>query len=153
MTVPDLLLEQHLLGELPPELEQKVRERIEQNPEARARLEELKASNQRILEAHPPREAAEQILSRLEQARQKQGSPRIAWALPAAAAVAAITLLIWFFPALIGGPVEGMDGYTPRGGDGGGSAARLWVYGESSNDALQNGATIEAGESLRFPLY
>ena len=61
--IPDLLIEQLLLGELP---EGRAKE-LERDPQVRARLEELAASNREILERYPPERMGALIRRRLEE--------------------------------------------------------------------------------------
>ncbi len=64
--VPDLILEQFALGELPPAEEKRFRAAMESDPEIARRLMEIEGSNAEILARHPPEKIAESIRSRLE---------------------------------------------------------------------------------------
>jgi hypothetical protein len=54
--IPDLILERYALGELPREQMQEISQRLQSDPEAAKRLEELKASNQQILSQYKVQE-------------------------------------------------------------------------------------------------
>jgi hypothetical protein len=80
MNVPDWMLERYALGELPPDQSEAIRARLQAEAEAvragltlqgdlSARLEALQASDDAILEAHPPRQAAAEIRRRLHRRR------------------------------------------------------------------------------------
>ena len=91
--VPDLLVEQLLLGELPPEQAAPVRARLQADDDPR--LAKLEASNAVILQEHPPQVIARRIQARLD-ALDAEPSTAIRWPLwgtAAALAVAAAVLL------------------------------------------------------------
>lgn len=93
--VPDLLVEQLALGELPEAQAQTVRARLE--ADADPRLKQLEASNTEILDAHPPEVVARRIQARLD-ALEPESSGGFAWPVWGAAAglaVAAAALLVW----------------------------------------------------------
>lgn len=93
--VPDLLVEQLVLGELPEAQAQSVRARLEADNDPR--LKRLEASNSDILEAHPPEVIARRIQARLD-ALEPESSGGFAWPMWGAAAglaVAAAALLVW----------------------------------------------------------
>jgi hypothetical protein len=76
--VPDILVEQLLLGELP---EAQARQ-LRADPLIRARMAELEASNREILERYPPEVMVKRIGWRLEkQAAPARSAPR-RWSLP-----------------------------------------------------------------------
>lgn len=92
--VPDLLVEQLLLGELPPDEAARVRARLEADDDPR--LAQLEASSARILEAHPPDVMARRIQSRLD-ALDPAPASAIRWPLwgtAGALAVATAALLV-----------------------------------------------------------
>lgn len=93
--VPDLLVEQLLLGELPQEQARSVRARLEADEDPR--LQRLEASNADILEAYPPEVIARRIQARID-ALDPEPSGGFAWPVWGAAAglaVAAAALVVW----------------------------------------------------------
>ena len=95
--VPDLLVEQLRLGELPPAEAERVRAQLEKDDDPR--LERLKTSDAEILDAHPPEAMARKIKARLD-ALDAEPEPAFRWpmwatgGLMAAAAAAALVLLL-----------------------------------------------------------
>ena len=72
--ISDLLLEQYVLGELPPEVAGEVREELARDPSLRARHESIIRSDKEILERYPPADIAESVGARL---REKQKQPQM----------------------------------------------------------------------------
>jgi hypothetical protein len=70
--IPDLILEQYLLGELPPEEEAQIGKAVDSDPELYRRLKEIEASTSDILKTYPPHDMASRIRDRLE--REKNDS-------------------------------------------------------------------------------
>lgn len=62
--LPDLILEQFALGELPEAERSRVQAAIEEDPSLRERLEEIRRSDEAILADYPPAEAAADIRRR-----------------------------------------------------------------------------------------
>lgn len=90
--VPDLLLEQHTLGELPPGS----RREIDIGPEERRRLEALGSSDAAILEAHPPQRMAAAIRNRLAHTGGAARSASVwTWGLAATGAAILVAVLAW----------------------------------------------------------
>ncbi|MBM4353060.1 MAG: DUF4384 domain-containing protein [Deltaproteobacteria bacterium] len=91
--IPDLRLEQYLLGELPPDQADEIAALEQSDPGVRARLEALRTSNESILRDYPPRVIAAQV------SRREAEGPRrrpIGWMLPiAATAVVAASIIVW----------------------------------------------------------
>lgn len=98
--VPDWKLERYLLEELPPAEAEAVAALAEADPEVRARLEVLRASNLELLQRYPARWMSRQIERRLEAPAQTTGpagwrqwlAPRLA--APAAAIALTAALLV-----------------------------------------------------------
>lgn len=65
-TISDLLLEQYVLGELPPRLAGKVRKELARDPALKARHEEITRSDKEILQRYPPSEMAKSIGQKME---------------------------------------------------------------------------------------
>jgi hypothetical protein len=66
--ISDLLLEQYALGELSPEMEEKVRNELERDPDLRSRFEAIRASDREILDRYPSAEMARAIQMKLGRA-------------------------------------------------------------------------------------
>jgi hypothetical protein len=93
--VPDILIEQLLLGELPEARARQLRE----DPQVRARIAELQASNREILERYPPEVMVKRIgwrLENLEKAKQARARarPTRPWSLPRLAPAAGFAVLL-----------------------------------------------------------
>lgn len=99
--IPDWLLEQMALGELPPDRERAIATRLAVDPEAQARLEAIHASNRAFHERHPPRRIVASIRARLSP--KKRPLPH----LPIAAAAASLAALILVLPRIFPEPGEG----------------------------------------------
>jgi hypothetical protein len=101
--IPDWQLERYLLGELPPDLENRVRQQLAKDESAEARLAELKESNVEILSSYPPEMMSGQIKKRYKEKYGKRGNQKnetgrvrvrsFAYALSAAALI-----LVFLFP-------------------------------------------------------
>ncbi|MBV1858129.1 MAG: hypothetical protein KUG77_06925 [Nannocystaceae bacterium] len=93
--VPDFLVEQLALGELPKAKAQSVQARLEADQDPR--LGQLRASTADILDAHPPDVIARRIQARID-ALEPEPAAGFAWPMwgtAAALAVAAAALLVW----------------------------------------------------------
>jgi len=117
--VPDLLVEQLLLGELPPERAAEVTRRLEQAGDDR--LEALRASDEAILEAYPAAQVVPDIHRRALAERERTPAPRrtlwVGSAALAMAAAAAVTLVVvgpWSGPDRDGAPGFLTDPDTTR---------------------------------------
>ncbi|MCA9707599.1 MAG: hypothetical protein KDK70_17230 [Myxococcales bacterium] len=105
--VPDLLVEQLALGELPPAQAQAVRERL--GPAADERLSALRASDEALLREHPPHEVAAQLQRRLARLEPER-APARSWLVWAPMAAAAGVALLWWIGR--GDPIEAEHGAT-----------------------------------------
>ncbi len=114
--VTEWQLERYALGELPPSLSDSIRARLEAETEAvragltaegelQSRLQALKASNDEILQLHPPRAVSAEVQRRLHLARAREAETRRGrsagrWLLALAPlAAAALALLVVLRPA------------------------------------------------------
>jgi hypothetical protein len=93
--VPDLLVEQLALDELPPEQARRVQAQLEDDDDPR--LSELRRSDDDILEAHPPEIVARRIRNRLQRVEAEPASRRPGWWFVTAtlAGAAAVALAWW----------------------------------------------------------
>lgn len=109
--VPDLLVEQLALGELPPEQARRVQQRLEDDDDPR--LHELRRSDDDILEAHPPEIVARRIRNRLQRVEAEPAARRPGWwFVTATLAVAATVALAWWIakPDALVPESTGIDG-------------------------------------------
>jgi hypothetical protein len=157
--VPELLLEQYALDELRGAEKARLEERLAADPGLRARLEELKRSDEEILAEYPPAEIAASIRRRMLVAGSESRGAALggirgaagrrlfsarALAFPAAAAVlilAGAVMVRGLFP-----PPRG-EVVLAKGG-----APGLLVYRKSSSgpSLLADGASARAGDILQI---
>jgi hypothetical protein len=145
--VPDILIEQLLLGELP---EARARE-LRADPLVRARVAELQASNREILERYPPQVMVKRIGWRLEKESQAlaRSAPR-RWSLPRLAPVAGLAVLLLAAGAVLAtvGPWRERTEVTRLKGAG----PHLVIYRKTDvgAEALAAGSGIRAGDVLQI---
>lgn len=145
--VPDILVEQLLLGELP---EGKSRELLA-DPEVRTRMQELQASNREILERYPPEVMSRRIWWRVEKeaaAREERGRRR--WSLPRlapAAAFAALLVAVGVVLATVA-PWKTLDSGTRLKG----VRPHLVIYRKTAAgaEALGPGSPVRGGDVLQI---
>jgi hypothetical protein len=145
--VPDFLLEQLILSELPPEKEADVLRDLEAEPGGMDRLARLRASNQEILGTYLPERATTEINRRLaltrSEPRSQPARSRI-WVLaPALAAAAAI--LFWVILPLERGPGVDLQTTRVKGNPG------LVIYRKVPQgvEELGNGSRVRPGDVLQ----
>ncbi|MDD5223083.1 MAG: hypothetical protein PHE84_03760 [bacterium] len=145
--VPDFLLEQLILGELPPEKEAEVLRDLEAEPGGRDRLARLRASNQDILGTYPPEKAAAEINRRLALTRSE---PRTrparsrTWVLAPVLAAAAAVLFFVILP-LERGPEVSLQTSRVKGSPG------LMIYRKVPQgvEELGRGSRVRPGDVLQ----
>ena len=98
--ISDLVLEQYALGELTPEMEEKVREELERDPQLQARYEAIKISDREILERYRPAVMAEAIEEKLHGPASSM-QPAGRWALQLALGLPAAALALIFLSFFI----------------------------------------------------
>lgn len=141
--VPQLLVEQLVLGELSPERAASVRARLESEPGGLERLSAIEASNARVLERMPPRVLA----ARVSAASTPAPSRRWMWA-PALALAAAALLYVGVPPQDPVQPVISVDpGVRIKG-----SALDLAIHLMTPDGPvqLQDQAQVQAGDQLQL---
>jgi hypothetical protein len=106
--ISDLLLEQYALGELTPEMEEKVRQELDRDPQLQARYEAIKSSDREILERYPPAAMARAIDEKLHGPREAENQgmassmqPAGRWALQLALGLPAAALVLIFLSFFI----------------------------------------------------
>jgi len=146
--VPDILIEQLLLGELP---EARARE-LRADPLVRARMEELSASNREILERYPPEVMGRRIGWRLEKGERPQGfNPALAGLrrpLPRLVPAAALAVLLVAVGVVAVAPWrEGAEVTRVKG-----ARPHLVVYRktDAGAEALAAGIGVRAGDVLQI---
>ena len=144
--VPDILVEQLLLGELP---EAQARQ-LRADPRIRARMAELEASNREILERYPPEVMVKRIGWRLEkQAAPARSAPR-RWSLPRLAPAAGLAVLLLAAGAVLVTVAPWRDsGELTRLK---GARSHLVIYRKTAGgaEALAAGSGIRAGDVLQI---
>jgi hypothetical protein len=149
--VPDLVLEQYRLGELPEALSSRLERRLQQDPDLRARLEAIERSDEEIRRQYPPVWLAGQIRMRAGAAAPTPVEPPRAawrrWAVPAAVA-ATVFLVVVLMPRPAGPPTapEATDRLK-------GPGPHLAIYHRtaqgsqplSGGDVLRPGALVRIG--------
>jgi hypothetical protein len=143
--VPDILIEQLLLGELPEARARQLRE----DPGVRARIAELQASNREILERYPPEVMVKRIGWRLEKQREARARPARRWSLPRLAPAAGFAVLL----LAAGAVLVTVAPWRERG-----EAARLKGYPHlviyrrtvGGAEELAAGGGIRAGDELQI---
>lgn len=153
--LPDLILEQYALGELKGSELERVEALLASDPSLRGRLDELRGSNEEILEAYPPAEIAAAVRRRMlapsgRAAGPGSGAPRrrlrpgAAFAFPAAAAVLVL------FGAVLG---RGLL-FPPRGDEvrakSGVPGLLIYKKAPSGALALPDGAQAAKGDLLQI---
>lgn len=108
--VPDLLIEQYRLGELPQDVAERLARRLASDADLRARLDALDRSDEEIRRQYPPEWLAGQIRSRRPgSARPAAARPSRAawrrWAVPVAVAATALVTMV-LVPSTVGPPDE-----------------------------------------------
>ncbi|MCP4600957.1 MAG: ActD-like protein [Proteobacteria bacterium] len=153
--VTNIELEQLALGELEPEREKQVRQRLAEEPGGTARLADLQTSNEEILRHYPPGLMAARIDERVSRLRNKRSErSRVRLALPAITAAAAATALAWIFlpavpldtePSSI---IETPEVIISKGS----SEPTLFIFrkGLQDEELLKKGASISAGDVLQL---
>ena len=119
VSVPDLVLERHRLGELPPGEAEALARRLDRDEGLRRRLEALDRSDEEIRRLYPPDWLAGRIRERLGREHPARPAPRatwsVSWPAPTALAVAAaLVAVLWprlpspppVAPAVEPGPAE-----------------------------------------------
>ena len=157
----DHVLERLVAGDLPPARADAVRARLLADPEGRARLSRLQASNDEILRSHPPSVVAAEIERRLDRAARAQAererrprSWRLNMTLGLPVLAAAVTLVMGVRGGWLAGAHPGAG--TPVVDDSGdtlkGLRPSLRVYRKVAGrvERLQDGAPTRAGDELQL---
>ncbi|MEW6515498.1 MAG: ActD-like protein [candidate division FCPU426 bacterium] len=127
--LPDYLLERYLLGELPPRRLAEIRAALEQDADARERLEALQASNAEILRQYPAERMAPAIQKQLE--RESPARARGWQWLPVFSLAAAAVALLAVAPVVERALFAPADTTRLKGRD-----IRLVVYRKEGNQAM-----------------
>ncbi len=148
-TVPDWLLEQFRLRELPPSDDAAVHEALEHDDAVRVRLAELDRSDREILAAHPPPLVAAAIRARIGRPSEAHSHwrlrPALAFAASGVAAVLALSVLVpsWRRPATTDGRADEtrIKGLQP--------GLILYRQGHSRPEPLVDGALARAHDVVQ----
>jgi hypothetical protein len=149
--MPDLVLEQKALGELPVGMEGELERLLQEDGTAVERLAAIARSNREILEQYPPGPMVAQIKRRAAGA---QAEKRRSWGLwvglPSLAAAAAAALFV-LVPAMkqerpgplgVFGATEGPEVVTIKGD------SRLMIYRRGAPNTLLSGEVVAEGDNL-----
>lgn len=138
----DRTLELYALGELPPDQLTATRRAIEADPDVRARLEALEASNAAILDRYPPDWFARTVRAKADVQTAPNRAPW--WVIAPVLAMAATGL--WFVPSAPEGTVlpETQDMIREKGDP------RVIVYRKGSSDPVRRGDEAQAGDQLQL---
>lgn len=136
--IPDWLLERYLLDELPEDRRAELRNRLEEDAEARTRLERMRAETEVFLARHPPAVMVPRILARM-------GTPSRSAPLRLLPVAAAGALAIALFLVVRGG--GGEEGIRTKG-----LAPALVVHRSLGDRAerLNDGALVEEGDLVQL---
>jgi hypothetical protein len=151
MTIPDLILEQYRLRELPAAEARRVEQLLAADAALRSRLEALEQSDEEIAREYPATWMASRLRARVPEAVGRP-SPRLRWARPLAVAAVAIAALVGvrlLRPAVAPGPVT----TTPAVDDHiKGLQPSIAVYRRTAagSETLANGSVVRAGDLLRL---
>lgn len=160
LTIPDYLLEQYALGELPSEEMQRLDRRLEADPTLQARLATLRASNAEICAAHPPGEFARAVERRarggatVASAKRSHGPRARLWMIlaPATAAVALLAfVMVKQYPVpWRGGDPARTASYREVTREKGRPALRIYRRSGARVDSLRDTAVAAAGDILQL---
>ncbi len=147
LEVPDLILEQYRLDELPPHEAHRVERLLRESETLQQRLEALGRSDAELARQYPPAWMAERILERVSRGPRVPGGrgDRVRrWGIPAAVGVAAV-LLVVVLPHRGGAPVTETDRIK-------GLQPALVVYRNSDRgtETLADGDIARPGDLLRL---
>jgi hypothetical protein len=148
--IPDIKLEQYLLGELTAEELAEMKQILDGDAESRARLAALEQSNREILEQYPADVMSRRIQSSLGSVRQPR--KRFFPPLPVTAALGAATALLLLWVVLPANFTTSGPGENPSAERIKGQGPHLMLYrkvGDGSED-LSDGARAYPGDIIRI---
>jgi hypothetical protein len=154
--IPDWQLERYLLGELPPDLENRVRQQLAEDESANARLSELKESNAEILSSYPPEMMSGQIEKRYKEKYGKRknqtNEPRRVRVRSFAYALSAAALILVFLFPLRNIIIQNQIDRVPEEIRMKGAKPHLVVYKKSGDEIarLQNGEKVDEKDILQL---
>jgi hypothetical protein len=143
--VPDILIEQLLLGELP---EAQARQ-LRGDPLVRARIEELQASDREILERYPPELMGKRIGWRLEKQSPAPARP-LRWSFARLAPVAGFAALLLAAGVVLATVVPRRDDAEVTRVKGGRPHLVIYRKTDAGSEALAAGSGIRAGDVLQI---
>jgi hypothetical protein len=159
MTIPDLILEQYRLGELPPADARRVEALLSTDVTLRGRLEALERSDDEIAREYPAAWLASRVRARLPEAVERESmgrippSARLRWAGPLAlAAIGVLALLVVPRHAVAPGALPAPPAAADEGGDrikGLQPALTIYRRTPAGSETLASGSIVRAGDLLR----
>jgi hypothetical protein len=142
--IPDLLLEQYRLNELPPEDANWIERRLAADPVLRARVDALQRSDEEIAVQYPPAWLAQRVRERLPASTRPAHAGARQFAFASALAAVVLVMLV---PLLTISEVPDTDEDRVKG-----LAPMLMVYRRTpeGSETLADGAVARAGDLLRL---
>jgi hypothetical protein len=153
--VPDLVLEQHRLGELEPGEAARLARRLEQEDELRERLAELDRSDEDLRRRYPPEWLAQRVRERLESGCSRADrAPRLRRRrAPVLAALAAAALVVLVLDTRLAEPPPARrDSPASASGDrlkGSRPGLALFRRTPDGSEPLTDGAFVRTGDLVR----
>ena len=150
--IPDIVLEQYLLGELNPERAREIDLRLAEDRELQRRVEALRASNEQILSAMPPHRAVADIGRKLRREQEPAArEARTSWFLLPAVATAAVALIavLVFVSAPSGNDSANnhdVTGILTKGD----AAITLYRKAGNGTEILTDGSRARRGDTLQI---
>jgi hypothetical protein len=149
--VADVLLELYRLGELPPALRSSMERRLSEDADARARLEELEASDREILGAYPPERMTAAIRRRagVTPLAPRRARRPLFLAVPALAAAALVVVLVQRVEPGAG-PEKRVPGLEDTRLKGLKPHLMAYLVHGTNAERLDDGAAASAGNTLQL---
>ena len=149
--IPDFVLEQHRLGELPPDESSEVEKRLSDDTELRTRVSDLAASDQDLLRAHPAEEFIVSVRRRLATAENApRGRRAPVWLVAATSSAFVVMAAFLLNRSEVGGVGSGRPLSESTEGDrlkGSGPVLQVFMLGKG---ALESGAAAHAGDVVQL---
>ena len=139
--IPDLLLEQYRLNELPADITARIAQQLQVDPALQARLAAIDQSDAEIAGAYPPDWLARQIRERVSTGPQPARGGRFQRLALASAFVTTVLVLLFPLLTMSEAPTERVKGLSPT----------LSVYRRtaSGSEKLADGALARTGDLVR----
>lgn len=151
--LPDITLEQYLLGELPEKEMAEAKRLVEEDEEHRMRIDALERSNREILERYPADFMSRRIRSKLEGQHRRQTSGKLLFlprsVTPLVGAAVALVLLFIVLPENFISWRPGEDASMEQV-KGQGPQLKLYRKTPDGSEALEDGTRVFEGDVIRI---